>query len=773
LTVINETPASQNLGQTTNPDVYGTKLAFRPTKYTYTNADYLAGLTDLRPLQMFAIHGCTNVDAPYGEFVLLPAASYVMDYQTKQAIDIDNNVNLGVYNAAGSSIVTGAFRTNTLGYGTLTMIVVPGNYGTNNTITADEFKFTPKQQYAETFCYHNLIKDVDADAYYGADGFYALPDSTKPIMHWSFIPVQGKKALFTLNQELQSWRGVDVVNTTLTGKYYFIEKTAGTYEVINRESPELKSMLTVDVSCLDDLDFAEVCDHAPAAGCYDNFFRFCDRSIASNSFGIIEATYNDRYIWTEDNLNDAPGSVTNALCPQIVGATGQAEYLTLQKSYVRPVSEHHSIPYYNIIRHAAGRDYYLRVYYDNLRNPIDVGFYVPTASELKILQDPENYPTAFPGMKFCFPYRTDENGARMHPDNYKDKTDLYQVFVQTLDTGINSLNMLKATLLKINADSRTLDALQVTEEDILRIDYSAPDKLKATSWFFGDNGAAAYEWVELWGVKNAGANKNTEGWLTSASNGVGNVFVVASGASPVNYGILDAYRDPSSKLTFVFEGDTVIGSYSTRPIWYYRIKNADGKYLTNAVANTSAAYKWSEGKPYAFFGDLLPNDPTNPITADLNYDQTFGLRLVPAEMLPEGATADDFYFWVVSRVDYRVGGYTEYYYLSQINDRLVFSKADLKDPTKVLETAMMFQLGGVDAKGNYTDVEEVTDGATKVYGIDGAVKVVNAAGVVELYTIDGRKFNTVVADGTEQVIAAPRGVVIVKNGGNVEKVIVK
>jgi hypothetical protein len=65
------------------------------------------------------------------------------------------------------------------------------------------------------------------------------------------------------------------------------------------------------------------------------------------------------------------------------------------------------------------------------------------------------------------------------------------------------------------------------------------------------------------------------------------------------------------------------------------------------------------------------------------------------------------------------------------------------------------------------------DGSFQTYGVAGAVKVFNAVGVIELYTIDGRKYKSVPATGGEQTIAIPRGLIIVKNSGKAVKLVVK
>jgi hypothetical protein len=65
----------------------------------------------------------------------------------------------------------------------------------------------------------------------------------------------------------------------------------------------------------------------------------------------------------------------------------------------------------------------------------------------------------------------------------------------------------------------------------------------------------------------------------------------------------------------------------------------------------------------------------------------------------------------------------------------------------------------------------VNDGS--IYGVEGGVKVIGAQGTIAIYTIDGRLIKSTVAEGDEQFIAAPRGIVIVKNGTKIAKVVVK
>jgi hypothetical protein len=86
--------------------------------------------------------------------------------------------------------------------------------------------------------------------------------------------------------------------------------------------------------------------------------------------------------------------------------------------------------------------------------------------------------------------------------------------------------------------------------------------------------------------------------------------------------------------------------------------------------------------------------------------------------------------------------------------------------------AMTFEIGKVE-DGTFTGKEDLNADNVVVLGDQGAVKVINAEGIIELYTIDGRRLKSVAATGGEQTISAPRGVVIVKVAGRVDKVIVK
>ncbi|MDR3260393.1 MAG: DUF6383 domain-containing protein, partial [Tannerella sp.] len=70
-------------------------------------------------------------------------------------------------------------------------------------------------------------------------------------------------------------------------------------------------------------------------------------------------------------------------------------------------------------------------------------------------------------------------------------------------------------------------------------------------------------------------------------------------------------------------------------------------------------------------------------------------------------------------------------------------------------------------QGNAT----VDDGS--IYGVEGGVKIIGAQGAVAIYTIDGRLIKSTVAEGDGRFIAAPRGIVIVKNGAKTAKAVVK
>ena len=79
----------------------------------------------------------------------------------------------------------------------------------------------------------------------------------------------------------------------------------------------------------------------------------------------------------------------------------------------------------------------------------------------------------------------------------------------------------------------------------------------------------------------------------------------------------------------------------------------------------------------------------------------------------------------------------------------------------------------VIATNNVSAVDEIADNgadAFKAYGVEGGIRVTNAAGNVDVYTLTGQRVASAAADG---VIALPQGIYIVRSGSEGAKVLVK
>jgi hypothetical protein len=234
---------------------------------------------------------------------------------------------------------------------------------------------------------------------------------------------------------------------------------------------------------------------------------------------------------------------------------------------------------------------------------------------------------------------------------------------------------------------------------------------------------------------------------------------------------IENVKEGNGRLLFQFVDSAILGSYDQKKIWYYnimRIQGTDTLYLTSAGFNPNgpkpaAKYVW-QNEGLAYFD--------KKIKSDTNYQQLFGLKWKKAE---EGE--DELYrFWVVAGVDSTQENTDKspYYYLSDVNNKLIFRYGGGTAKAATEGSVLFFELGQVDSEGNYTGIEDSNDAnGLIVYGGQGQVKVLNANGTVELYTVDGRLFKSIEVTGAEMIISAPKGVLIVKNGFYIAKVVVK
>ena len=75
--------------------------------------------------------------------------------------------------------------------------------------------------------------------------------------------------------------------------------------------------------------------------------------------------------------------------------------------------------------------------------------------------------------------------------------------------------------------------------------------------------------------------------------------------------------------------------------------------------------------------------------------------------------------------------------------------------------------------GQATGLKKVVPSSAKIYGVAGGVRVIGASGAVTVYTVDGRPVSTGAVVSSDQTIAVPAGIYIVKNGVHAVKVVVK
>jgi hypothetical protein len=446
--------------------------------------------------------------------------------------------------------------------------------------------------------------------------------------------------------------------------------------------------------------------------------------------------------------------------------TDDVIYMSVFRSNRRqlsPIDENHVIPYYNFMLTYNDEEYFLNVDPAKEAGEKDsVRFTKLTTKEIEDLMDYEKQPNYKPNYKFCFPYAINE---RDRVDASVDEP----LYIQTLDVAAGNENA--PYLVIIGAGSDLVTARQVSEAvlpgtkdwSIYTIDYKDIQSDMVTAWTFLYQVVEDNEWVKLTEPVAEGEGK---GIFVNAEVPGYSQYVTASGSDPVNYARVNGIAK-DSELKVVFVGDTIIGEYHKRPIWYYRIIDpATGKYLTDAKDSTKAAYEftWETVKnKYAYFGEFVKDGDANAkdgIKADKNFEQAFGLKYTDASM----KDVDLQQFRVVSSANYHEKYYPskEYRYLANVQGRYVF--------VDDVESAMIFSWGQND-DGKFVGIEEVN--TFNIVGLQGAVNVKNAEGVVEIFTIDGRKVSSTAITSADQTIAAPAGVVIVKNGANVMRAIVK
>jgi hypothetical protein len=668
-----------------------------------------------------------------------------------------------------------------------------------------EFKLT-KQEYLKLPCDYLLVKNannrtsVDKGRFYTFDNSIADAGVNSLAAHWhvTYDPDKtGDDFLIQFNPELKKLYdkayetdGVTVAPTKLTGDYYAIKVISG--DIVNGPV----TVRVIDVSGYGNSNFTAVYDTLTVSCVNHNLPFFNLETLAKNvstlSVAALETPFKDRNLtYVDENGNPAPIIRTNwdkhspfayqTFIKQLDlnNNFADAEYLKVYQENKRYLSDAkadvpddsvHMIPYYSFSITKDGKEYFLN---------IDEAFSTSRAdsvywTELSLgardsLVQWQKYPNYLPKYKFCLPYKVDAAGVKEQVDYNGQK--LSSVYLQTLDLGrydypylviagsatkYVTARKLDDALKGINIVDKSLDW------NIYTVDYTKIDPVKVTSWILGGQVSQGFEWVPLTGSSTVVGNTTT-GVLTDYLIG-GATFINESAQTPVNYGIITGLGN-APELTFVYEGDTTIGQILPKQIWYYKIAVAANKYLTDSRG--AHIYNYS-GLPFdlAYFTTKKTDQPylSEGVGADTNFAQTFGFWYVKDKSLIGGKDAqavDVQAFYVVSNADYKAND-GAYRFLSEVNNHLVFVN-DLKD-------ALIFQYGKI-AGGNYTDIEVV--GKSGIFAVDGGVRVLEGSGKVDLYTIDGRLIKSAVISGADQTIAAPKGVVIVKNGSKVVKVVVK
>ena len=781
----------------TVPDVSGIRLEWKPL-ITWNNATFFnTNGYDPRVLQLFAISGCKEVkDGWYGKFIYLPLASFMADYTTGDIIqtasttpvnDVFYNYELGKGNGWGGNDVTDCWRISQwapVQFDVKDFVVFNSKTGGNvGSLVPVEFKLS-KQQYIKESCDYQLVQNMTFNSadYYTFDNTVSAADDYTISAHWKIEWDASDPEMATFIPELKKVYDLTVGSaaipiTNLGGEYYFV-KRIGTQTIADDGFTTVRA---IDVSGYASGNFTAKFDTLKLT-CVDHAMPFFDLEADGGNVGllekmaILETPFTDRNLTfkvTDDSSTPSPiyrggqligyQTYINAIDKDI----SKAEFLTVYRENVRELTENHIIPYYAFSITYNGTEYFLNVDPKGTSTTRQDSVYWTALSTANrdILLDWEHYPNEFKLFKFCLPYQVDANGVREKLVKYGD-TEYPPVYLQTLDTYFDDYpNLIIAGAATKYATSKNLyDAikpayLSTLDWNIYTVDYRYIDEKQVTAWIFGGSIPPGQMWVPIAGAINDGS---AEGVLTNQAL-LGDIFLTQSGNSPVNYGVPTGIKNAPA-LTVEFEGDTLIGTYAMRPIWYYRIK-LDGNYLTDATGQVGSSYYYTfygTTYPYGFFGDKIDNFPAyvaEGIKADEKFVQAFGFKYVVDDTDPLQP------FYVVSNANYKnkPAKVNEYRYLASINDQLVF----VNDPLD----ALIFQWGKIDENDGYVDLKVV--GKSGIFGVDGGVKFLNTTGKVDIFTIDGRLIKSSVLTGGEQIIPAPRGIAVVKNGSTVAKVVVQ
>jgi hypothetical protein len=812
LTVVPNTKMRNDAGGgSTVTDVNGIRLEWQD-RIVYTDSDSLKYGYDRQVLQLFAISGCKDKDDAnwYGKFIYLPLASYQANYIDGTIVQSSIGQNAVFFNwnlGKAKTTTCSNIRNNDVNdcfrisqYAAVAdpvkdlVVFNASSQVQGGSLVPVEFKLS-KQEYVDPKCDYKLVLNANArrtdagrNTYFTFNG--TLPATTKNLVyaipaHWQTVQVDAKNdpKLYKFVPELKSMYETAISQTKLTGEYYFVKEISdGKYAMI-------------DVSGYANNNFRAVIDTVTLT-CTDHNLPFynleADYPVGSVKLAILEVPFLDRNL-TYDVPNDGNESPT-AINRSGTGKTpygwqtyvkqlltndfSDAEYLNVYQENKRYLTDAlsagkedsvHMIPYYSFSVVKDGKEYFLNVDVKNGAVNDSVYWSELTTAEKTTLLDWENNPTAFPKYKFCLPYKLNADGSKVETP-YGD-TSFPAVYLQTLDLARTDYPYLVITgsATKYVTSRHLNDAIlpgysSVLDWNIYTMDYTKIDPMKVTSWILGGPISLDNEWVPL---LTDGVIGSKTGLLTDFNLGNATFIIPSGQTDPVNYGIITGFRD-CVDLSFEYGGDTLIGNWSLKPIWYYRIKAGD-VYLTDATGSSVAKYPFQgQDFNYGYFtakiADYAPY-ASQGIKADQKFVQTFGFKYTQ-EADKDGSVKGDAdanqAFYVVSNANYTTPKALAYRYLAEVNNHLVFVN-DVKD-------ALVFQFGQRGDNG-YTGIEVVGKGG--IFAVDGGVRIIGGSGKVDFYSIDGRLIKSAVITGADQVIPAPQGVSIVKNAGKVVKVVVK
>ena len=834
MTVTDRNLYSSSMPGQKDPSPAGDIVEFRPLKY-YADQNIGGNIyrNDSTLLQMFAVYGKLGLDEDrvnadgswnercissakddfnFGQFIFVPGAGYIYDYEQGKAIAFNRN------HMIGDGDIDNEYRIGRDGDrdGVPHLVIVPSKQEDTRGVPASEFIFE-YNMFGGDFACPNFVEDAngigyasDGEADYKRD--YADPSAqwslTKDSLqifinqksdyrykYYSIDPVADVKRtqlpvtrtellndyfLYLVKEDLTEYDGyartfhaVKKFQRDASGNY----DMGGTFETYDNDVNYI-SIIEITNKAIGNVDIikgAGADRQYNGDSTIDYFYKFSDEEIYGAQWKILESILVDRYIWSRPNDNAIAGE--RIAYVQQKSAQHPGEYLQLKKSNVDIIAlcngtVIHSIPYYTIMyTHTDGTHYYLRLKQDGT-----VDFVTLPQSQEEVLDDYENNPDFRPDLKFCFPYKMTEYNKIAYQTNvegdeyYGYKRVFLQSRVGTMapKTGLVKVEGESADVKASIKDDRYIDFVGKSEED-----------LDATTFVFGGDFNADEVWIRLNGIET---DPLRLGWLRQVGTGADKFVIRTKDADKgVVFGELRDKNDIKSlyaneggidaaKLTFIFQDSALLKGYDPKRIWYYNIKNDQGKFLTSAgfdpaTVPADADLVWM-GEGYAYFTDSLASDP--------EYTQLFGLKYIKPTDLSQ---ADPYEFWVVAGVD-SMGANTkqsEYYYLSSKNYRLTFRYGGGTAKQETEETALRFLYGTVDDNGDFTDIEDVNTTDLVVYGVENGVKVYNATegAAIKVFDLSGRMLKSVKATGAAQFINVNKGIVIVDVDGVTFKAAVK